>query len=127
MSLLLDTNALVWSLFEPERLGPTVQRIIEQDGTVLASKVSGIEIAIKRRLRKIELTPTMLAEQVERAAFLELDIEYRHLTVFAELDLPHRDPFDLLLIAQARSDDLTLVTSDRRLLGLVGNSIDALA
>ena len=89
--------------------------------------VSGIEIAIKRRLRKIELTPTMLAEQVERAAFLELDIEYRHLTVFAELDLPHRDPFDLLLIAQARSDDLTLVTSDRRLLGLVGNSIDALA
>jgi PIN domain nuclease of toxin-antitoxin system len=59
------------------------------------------------------------------AGLSEIDIAHRHLVAYANVVLPHSDPFDLLIVAQARADGLTLVTSDRKILQAVPDAVNA--
>jgi PIN domain nuclease of toxin-antitoxin system len=76
--------------------------------------VSAFEITTKQALGKHGV-PNDLDAQVEASGFTALPLTIRH-GLAARLPLHHRDPFDRLLVAQARCDDLTLVTADRKLL-----------
>jgi PIN domain nuclease of toxin-antitoxin system len=115
MDYLLDTHALLWWVSDDARLSATAREAISTAGRVLASDVSLWELAVKSSVGKLTLEPTA-GEWFERhtiaSRFAELSITRRHLGEVETLPLHHRDPFDRLLIAQARIEHLTLISSD---------------
>lgn len=116
MRLLLDTHVWLWAIVEPGRLHPDVRRALEDEHRpVFLSAASSWEIAIKHRLGKLPL-PLPPREFVEsrlvRDRIRPLPVEHRHALEVAELPDHHRDPFDRLLVAQARLENLLLVTVD---------------
>lgn len=116
MSLLLDTHAAVWWWCAPERLGATALNGLRNPSTkVLFSAASAFEIALKSRLGKLPLPPA-LTNSLEQRAIEEgwelLSITVRHAQLAGAWDVAHRDPFDRLLAAQARLENLDLVTTD---------------
>jgi PIN domain nuclease of toxin-antitoxin system len=115
MRLLLDTNALLWWLFELPQLGESARRrILAPDSEVFVSAVSGWEIGAKQAVGKLS-APDDLERQLVVNGFAELPVTVKHSLAVGELPLHHRDPFDRLLVAQARCEGLQLVTADRKL------------
>jgi PIN domain nuclease of toxin-antitoxin system len=116
MNLLLDTQALLWWKEGSRRLGPRARRAVESGAaTVHVSAVSAWEIAIKSRSGRLKLTERLEAwmpDRLERDGFLMLSVTVAHAVAVASLPDHHNDPFDRLLIAQARAEGLTVVTSD---------------
>lgn len=113
MRLLLDTHALLWWLFQLPHLGPRAAAAIEDPASdVYVSALSAGEIEIKRAVGKMD-GPDDLNVQIEFNDFTELPFTIRHGVALRELPLHHRDPFDRMLVAQARVEGLTLVTADR--------------
>lgn len=114
--VLLDTNAFLWSVFEVERLSAKAATLFEDRAvTKVLSLVSLWEIVIKVQLGKLALGTTVRTffdEQVLTRELELLPIEVEHLTAYHDLPLHHRDPFDRLLIAQAKVRDLPVVTAD---------------
>lgn len=82
--------------------------------TAYVSAASVWEIEIKRASGRLKV-PDGIADQVDRAGFDRLDITFAHATQAAQLPPHHRDPFDRMLIAQARIEGLTLVTADQQI------------
>lgn len=112
MQLLLDTRALLWWLAGDPRLGPKARaRIGTGEARVFVSAVSAWEIAHKRAAGKIDAAWDIRAE-VEEEGFLELSIDLEHTIIAAELPRHHADPFDRILVAQAQTEGLWLVTAD---------------
>ena len=112
MNLLLDTRALLWWLRGDMTLGANARAAIEDNANlVFFSAASALEVAIKRELGKLE-APGNIEEWAADEGFEELPIATSHAVASASLPPHHRDPFDRLLIAQARIEDMTLVTAD---------------
>lgn len=112
MRLLLDTHAYLWWLADDPRLREGARAAIaDPDAAVHVSAASVWEIAIKIELGKLELDGDPVAE-IARNGFLELAMTARHALAAGSLPRHHDDPFDRMLIAQARTEDLTLVTRD---------------
>lgn len=111
MTLLLDTNALLWAVREPERLSAAAVDAIHTAAAVV-SLASYWEIAIKQAIGKLDVDGPRLADWAEQQGIGLLAIKADH--VWRTRDLPplHRDPFDRLLVAQALCEGLTVVTSD---------------
>jgi PIN domain nuclease of toxin-antitoxin system len=119
MTLLLDTHVLLWAASAPERLGSSLG-LLEQADRRLLSAASSWELAIKQRLGKIELGMDVRSwvRQVARELALEhLPVTAEHAGGVEHLPAVHRDPFDRLLVAQALSERVVLLTADARLLG----------
>lgn len=113
--LLLDTHVLLWWLTEPERLSPhALDSIASADQRVFVSAASAWEIGIKLSVGKLRLRID-LDEMVDNSRFEHLAVSLRHGLGVRDLPLLHRDPFDRLLVAQARIEALTLVTRDLRI------------
>jgi len=112
MQLLLDTHVLLWSLAGDERLGERAADIIEDGRNVVYVSAASIwEISIKRSIGKLRLPGDVLAE-VDAASFTRLAISFEHADAVASLPDLHADPFDRMLIAQASTDRLVLMTHD---------------
>ena len=114
--LLLDTHALVWWWTDDSRL-PAVARaaIADPANTVLVSAVSAWEIATKHRDGKWpEVLPVIEGFQTLalRSRFALLSITAAHALIAGALTGPHRDPFDRMLIAQAREEGVPIVSGD---------------
>ena len=116
MNLLLDTQTLLWWKEGSRKLGRRARRAIETDATtVRVSAASAWEIAIKARAGRLELKQPLdawLPDGLRREGFLMLSVTVEHAVAVASLPDSHQDPFDRLLIAQARAEGLTIVTSD---------------
>lgn len=116
MRLLLDTQIFLWSLGQVARLPPVAREAIEAvDNAVLVSAVVIWEIAIKASVGRLELAAVdlrRLPRLIETSGFAELPVLARHAAGVQALPWHHRDPFDRLLVAQARDEGLTLVTVD---------------
>jgi PIN domain nuclease of toxin-antitoxin system len=112
MRLLLDTHIFLWTVSDDPRLRPGARHLIEQADEVYVSAASIWEIAIKVRLGKLEADPERLVDAVADSGFIELPVSARHGAVVAGLPLHHNDPFDRLLIAQAISGPMYLLTAD---------------
>lgn len=116
MKLLVDTQCWLWLQTSPERLGAAAHSLVSDPGTdLIFSVASSWEIAIKYALGKLPLpvAPAQyVPERLRGGRYTSLAVSHTHALAVAELPLIHRDPFDRLLIAQARCDDLTLLSSD---------------
>jgi PIN domain nuclease of toxin-antitoxin system len=97
---------------ERDRIGKKAAAAFEVTGArILISAVTVWEVAIKRRLGKLD-APADLLQRLERARVELLPITARHADRVGMLPMHHRDPFDRLLIAQAQVENFTLVTAD---------------
>lgn len=115
MSLLLDTHVLLWALTnDPALAEPARGAITDGRNRVLVSAVSAWEITIKKALGRLR-APDDLVDQLAERRFTVLDVTIHHALAVGELAGHHADPFDRLLIAQARTERLTLVTRDRNI------------
>ncbi|MBI5160914.1 MAG: type II toxin-antitoxin system VapC family toxin [Micrococcales bacterium] len=118
MIVLADTHLILWSQYEPERL-PAEARLLLEDpaNDPVVSAASMWEIAIKAALGRsdFQVDPGLLRRELLLGGWTELAISGDHGVAAGELPPIHRDPFDRMLIAQARAAGAVLVTSDRRL------------
>lgn len=113
MRLLLDTHALIWWLEGGSRLSEEARAAIRSRANeVRVSPVSAVEISIKVAKGKLK-APGDLVEQVTHHGFTPLPVTIEHGVTMLEFPADHGDPFDRLLIAQARCEGLTIVTRDR--------------
>ena len=114
MSLLLDTHILLWWLSDDPLL-PTAAReaIVSPESEVLISAATAWEIAIKQAAGRLD-APDDLLEAVEANDFETLPITAAHALAAGALPPHHSDPFDRMLIAQARAEHLTLISVDNR-------------
>ena len=110
MRLLLDTHVVLWWLADDPRLDDGVKDLIDSEYDVFVSAVTTWEIAIKQALGK--LGPDDLPERVSSTELRDLPIRSDHAVVAGRLPPIHRDPFDRMLVAQARCEGLTLATAD---------------
>ena len=113
MSLLLDTHVVLWWLADDPELPDDIKERLDHEPDVRVSAATIWEIAIKQALGKIA-APEDLPERIRDTGFRELPVRFAHAMAAGRLPLIHRDPFDRMLVAQARCEDLTLVTRDPR-------------
>jgi len=112
MRVLLDTQLFVWATLGSPRLTRDARSGLMEADEVYVSAVSIWEIAIKARLGKIDVSSWQMMNAIEESGFKELAITARHAATIEGLPLHHRDPFDRLLVAQAISEPMRLMTAD---------------
>lgn len=118
MRLLLDTNIILWLAMDSPRLSASTRQLLSEPGVLLSYSVASLwEIAIKAQLRRDDFVvdPRKLRRAMRDADFIELEILAAHVLAVGDLPLLHRDPFDRLLLAQARHEGATFVTADHTL------------
>lgn len=115
MNLLLDTHVLLWAAASPGRLPSDAQLMLEDtSNTLVFSTASLWEIAIKSSLGRydFQVDARRLREGLKANGYQELSINGEHTLATQTLPLIHRDPFDRMLVAQARVEGLVLMTAD---------------
>ncbi|HEV8240171.1 MAG TPA: type II toxin-antitoxin system VapC family toxin [Thermoanaerobaculia bacterium] len=123
MKLLLDTQLLLWAAGQPERLSRSARDLLEDEGNeLLFSAASLWEIAIKKTLgrKDFQVEPRVLRRGLLDNGYVELPITSEHAVSIDTLPPLHKDPFDRLLLAQALSEGITLLTADDQLARYTG-------
>lgn len=115
MRLLLDTHIFIWCVDDDPKLSPVAWSMIEAADAVFVSSASLWEATIKHQLGKLAVAPERLAAAVPASGFIELPITFAHAVAVGSLSAHHRDPFDRMLLAQAISEPLHLLTADAQL------------
>ncbi len=118
MRLLLDTHVFLWLLAEPERLGDRIASLQDPGNQLLLSAASSWEIAIKAQLGRLNLPDDpkrYVPDRMRTIGAEPLAVQHTHALAVADLPPLHRDPFDRLLIAQARDLRLRIVTADEQI------------
>jgi PIN domain nuclease of toxin-antitoxin system len=124
--LLLDTHIVLWQLQGARRIRAAARRAIQDADELAFSVVSFAEIGVKAAAGKL-VVPRDLREHVLRAGLQILGLAADHGLSVADLPMHHRDPFDRLLISQARSEGLAIVTADERFAAYDVPLVDATA
>ena len=118
MKLLLDTQLLLWAAGQPERLSAAARRQIKNPkNELLFSAASLWEIAIKNSLGRedFRVEPRLLRRGLLDNDYTELPVTSQHAVNIDGLPPLHKDPFDRMLLAQALTEGITLLTSDAQL------------
>lgn len=115
MHILLDTHIFIWWLKDDRNLSKKASGLIKNAAEVYISSASIWEAAIKIKLGKLNADIDALSDSIVNEGFLELPITSKHAAFAAQLPDHHRDPFDRILIAQAISEPLRLLTVDKEL------------
>jgi PIN domain nuclease of toxin-antitoxin system len=111
VNLLLDTHIVIWWLTDDPTLSEDVKSTLDHEPDVYISPATLWEVAIKQAIGKLR-EPADLPERIRDSGFRELPITFAHAIAADRLPPIHRDPLDRMLVAQARCEDLTLVTRD---------------
>ena len=112
MKLIPDTHVVLWWAHDPSRLSTTATELLsDRRNEVLLSSAVAWEIAVKSALGKLIARPGLVAELV-RGGGSELAVSVAHADAAGQLPLHHRDPFDRMLVAQARAEGALLVSAD---------------
>jgi PIN domain nuclease of toxin-antitoxin system len=123
MRLLIDTHLLLWAAEGPERLSAeAVSLMADQDNVLVFSVASIWEIAIKQTLNRHDFSAdaSLVRRGLIESGYEELAINATHAIAVADLPNIHSDPFDRMLVAQARTEGLLLLTADQRLASYTG-------
>lgn len=120
MEYLFDTHLLIWALEDSDKLPNSVREILlSQDATICYSTISAWEVAIKYGLNKFPISGTEFLHYCEQAGFRKLTLDDKHIIALETLQKKentpeHNDPFDRVLLAQAKGDGMIFVTHDRK-------------
>lgn len=114
-ALLLDSHVVVWLMDGSPRLRQGARETISSAATVFCSTASLWELTIKQSKGKLQLPPGFI-DAVLATGLAELSVSSAHVAAIAPESLPHRDPFDHILLAQARVEGLRLLTADAAIL-----------
>jgi PIN domain nuclease of toxin-antitoxin system len=123
--ILVDTHLLLWAVSEPKKLPTQARRRIEE-AEVFVSAASIWEVSIKTALGKLAADPSELLAELEPAGFRLLPVTGEHAAAVALLPPVHSDPFDRMLVAQAKTEPLILLTNDS-VLGGYGDFVEFVA
>ena len=117
MKILLDTHILLWMSAAPKRLGNNAKSILQnRENQLYFSAASSWEISIKAGLDKLPLPEPpdeYISSRMKSLKILPLDVKHNHTFEIYNLPLYHRDPFDRILIAQAKLENLYLMSADK--------------
>ena len=121
MNILLDTHIAVWAITDDPRLSNKAREIIlDPDNSLYLSAVSTLEVNNKRKSKKnnLEFTTDEFIESCEGAGYIQLPLQSKHLSAENTLKWggegeEHKDPYDRLLLAQAKAENLRLMTHDK--------------
>lgn len=116
MRILLDTHAFLWWINNDPQLSTNARSLIEDvSNEIVVSTVSGWEIAIKAQIGKLTIASDLeqfIANQITQNHFTILPIKLSHALHIYHLPLHHRDPFDRMLVAQSKLEELSILTID---------------
>ena len=116
LRVFIDTHVFLWALNEPERLGKRARSLLEDPENELALSVASVwEMAIKiahKRLRLPDSFRAFVIAGLRSLGVTVVPIEIQHVFVLAELPQHHADPFDRMIVAQALSARVPVVTAD---------------
>jgi PIN domain nuclease of toxin-antitoxin system len=115
MRILIDTQIFIWAVLDSKYLGEQARSLMIDADEIFVSAASIWEISIKTKLGKLEGEPEQFVKAITKSGFQELAISVRHAVKVYNLPNYHRDPFDRMLIAQALSEPLLLLTADQTL------------
>lgn len=117
MRLLLDTHALLWGLLDDPRLSHRAKAAMaDQDNDMVVSAVSLFEVKLKHRLGKLDEAAAFVTHHRRIMADIgwsPLSVSIDHAALAGSLDIPHKDPFDRLLIAQALTERVPIVSNEK--------------
>lgn len=123
MRLLLDTHLLIWAMGSPQRLPTGLVQMLEDPANEPVFSVASLwELVIKQALGRpdFRVQPELLRRALLDGGWQELTIQAAHALTVASLPPLHRDPFDRLLLAQAKAEGLLLITADQQLAAYPG-------
>ncbi len=116
MNLLVDTHVLLWWLDNPSQLSEAAATAIRDGANVVYVSAATVwEIVIKKTLGRLD-APDNLDEVLRECRFTSLPITVAHALAVQAIPMRHRDPFDRMLVAQARAEGMTIVTRDLKVL-----------
>lgn len=118
MKFLLDTQLLLWAAGQPERLSAVARALLANPSNVLLFSAASLwEVAIKHSLGRADfrVQPRLLRRGLLDNGYVELPITSQHAVSIDGLPALHKDPFDRLLLAQALTEGITLLTADEQL------------
>ncbi|MCL2721810.1 MAG: type II toxin-antitoxin system VapC family toxin [Treponema sp.] len=114
-NLLLDTNVLLWIFWDDERINSIKELISSKEVDVFVSIVSLWEILIKVRKEKLNISIDELSFFMKKHDFFELSLNSSYLSEYQKLPKFHKDPYDHMLLAQAITCPMRLITGDAEL------------
>ena len=119
MRYLLDTHAFLWFVLDDKRISTKATSIIrESKNEIYFSAASAWEIAIKAKLDRLKIKgdlESFIIEQLSTNSFVPLSITISHSLYLERLPQIHKDPFDRIIIAQSKLEDLPLISSDQKI------------
>jgi PIN domain nuclease of toxin-antitoxin system len=115
MQFLLDTNVLLWYFMGSSRIEPVKNLITSKESDVYISIASFWEITIKIKTGKLKIDLNELRSFAKNHAFFELPISGDYFNAYMELPQIHKDPFDHILLAQAKTSPMRLITGNSTL------------
>ena len=119
MKLLLDTHIVLWAAGQPEKLSESARTLLTTPENALFFSVASMwEIVIKRGLGRedFKVNPRRLRKMLIANGYTELSVDAEHVFTVETLPLRHKDPFDRLLLAQAKTEGMLLLTVDASVL-----------
>jgi PIN domain nuclease of toxin-antitoxin system len=122
--LLLDTHVVLWLLDDSPRLGTQARARIAASPAAYVSAASTWELAVKAAIGKLTL-PDDLGDAIAGSGLRDLPVTRGHTLAYDLTALPHKDPFDALLLAQVTVERLVLCTADAKLLSALPDTVDA--
>lgn len=111
---LLDTHIFIWWM-EGKKLGANISNLLQNpEGVIFLSAVSVWEMVVKKAKGKLRL-PKDWKETIKDSSFEILPINFEHALALEHLPLHHNDPFDRMLVAQVKTEGLTMITADSKM------------
>ena len=115
-SILIDSHILIWMLYEPDKISSESVKLIQDSVNVYVSVVSVWELAIKYNNKRLLYSPDEISLGIEQLNLTLLNLKIQHSINIQNINLPHNDPFDTLLISQSEIENLIFLTADKTLL-----------
>ena len=115
MRYLIDTQIFIWLMEDSKKVPPEIRTLLQDSSINVFISIASIwEIVIKQAKGRLK-TPEDIEISINKVGFKVLPIEVYHVLGLRRLPDYHRDPFDRILTAQALAEDLTLITSDKKI------------